>query len=146
METAVHDSGRGGLEFMRGPRPKESLQPTAEALQVCFCVGSIFILLSSSALAAGTQDANNPKEPLKLSNDRLSGLVRAEDAVPTRGGWGEWHRYFRGDTHGTKDMVVLAVTLKPGQAPHPPHHHAEEEFMILADGNGTWTLNSKEIA
>jgi len=74
-----------------------------------------------------------------------SGLVRGEDAVPTRGPWGEWRRYFRGDTHGTKDMVVLVVTLKPGQAPHPPHRHAEEEFMILADGSGTWTLGGKEI-
>jgi quercetin dioxygenase-like cupin family protein len=53
---------------------------------------------------------------------------------------------FPGDTYGTKDMVVLVVTLKPGQAPHPPHQHAEEEFMILADGTGTWTLDGKEIA
>jgi quercetin dioxygenase-like cupin family protein len=74
-----------------------------------------------------------------------SGLVRAEDAVPTRGDWGEWRRYFRGETHGTKDMIVLVVTLKPGQAPHPPHRHAEEEFMILAEGSGTWTFNGKEI-
>ena len=75
-----------------------------------------------------------------------SGLVRVEDAVPTRGPWGEWRRYFRGETYGTKDMVVLVVTLKPGEAPHPPHQHAEEEFMILADGTGTWTLDGKEIA
>ena len=74
-----------------------------------------------------------------------SALVRVEDAVPTRGEWGEWHRYFRGETHGTKDMVVLAITLKPGKAPHPPHQHAEEEFMILADGAGTWTLDDKEF-
>ena len=49
-----------------------------------------------------------------------SGLVRAEDAVPTRGPWGEWRRYFRGETYGTKDMVVLVVTLKPGEAPILP--------------------------
>jgi mannose-6-phosphate isomerase-like protein (cupin superfamily) len=42
-------------------------------------------------------------------------------------------------------MIVLAVTLKPGQAPHPPHRHAEEEFMILADGTGTWTLGDKQM-
>jgi quercetin dioxygenase-like cupin family protein len=75
-----------------------------------------------------------------------SGLVRAEDAGPTQGEWGEWRRYFRGETYGTRDMVVLVVTLKPGQAPHPPHRHAEEEFMILAEGSGTWTLDGKEMA
>jgi quercetin dioxygenase-like cupin family protein len=75
-----------------------------------------------------------------------SRLVRVEDAVPTRGPWGEWRRYFRGETHGTQDMVVLAVTLKPGQAPHRPHRHAEEEFMILAEGAGTWNVDGKESA
>src|SRR5262245_57501615 len=74
-----------------------------------------------------------------------SGLVHTEDAVPTRGEWGEWRRYFRGDTHGARDMVVLAVTLKPGQAPHPPHRHAEEEVMILAEGTGTWHLDGKDL-
>jgi quercetin dioxygenase-like cupin family protein len=74
-----------------------------------------------------------------------SGLVHREEAIPTRGEWGEWLRYFRGETHGTKDMVVLAVNLKPGQAPHPPHRHAEEEFMILAEGTGTWHLDGKEL-
>ena len=85
--------------------------------------------MAALALAAGGQVVKGPKEPQKIANGLVSGLVRADDAVPTRGEWGEWHRYFRGDTHGTKDMVVLAVTLKPGQAPHPPHRHAEEEFM-----------------
>jgi quercetin dioxygenase-like cupin family protein len=75
-----------------------------------------------------------------------SALIRVDDAVPTLGKWGEWRRYFRGQTHGTKDMVVLVVTLKPGHAPHPPHRHAEEEFMILAEGTGTWTLEGKESA
>jgi quercetin dioxygenase-like cupin family protein len=74
-----------------------------------------------------------------------SALVRGEDAIPTRGEWGEWRRYFRGETYGTKDMVVLVVTLKPGQEPHPPHRHAEEEFMILAEGTGTWHLDGKEF-
>jgi quercetin dioxygenase-like cupin family protein len=79
----------------------------------------------------------------RMEGSLASALVRMEDAVPTRGPWGEWRRYFRGDTHGTRDMVVLTVTLKPGQAPHPPHQHAEGEFMILAEGAGTWTLDGK---
>ena len=74
-----------------------------------------------------------------------SAVIRAHDAAPTHGDWGQWLRYFRGDTHGTRDMVVLAVTLKPRHAPHPPHQHAEEEFMILTEGSGTWTLNDKEM-
>ena len=112
--------------------------------------GSIPRILASIALVAvGFALARLVPPPLLAQGPTekplASGLVRGEDAVPTRGPWGEWRRYFRGETHGTKDMVVLVVTLKPGQAPHPPHQHAEEEFMILADGAGTWTLDDKEF-
>jgi quercetin dioxygenase-like cupin family protein len=100
-------------------------------------VGVGFLLARFSSLPSAAQGP--VEKPL------ASGLVRADDAAPTRGEWGEWRRYFRGDTHGTQDMIVLVVILKPGQAPHPPHRHAEEEFMILADGSGTWTLDGKEI-
>src|SRR5688500_1058641 len=92
------------------------------------------ILASAILLAAGFATARLVRAPIAaqpLAEKPLaSGIVRSEDAIPSRGEWGEWRRYFRGDTHGTKDMVVLAVTLKPGQAPHTPHRHAEEEFMI----------------
>ena len=108
-----------------------------------------YILASAALLAAGFAfarlipalvAAQAPTEkPL------ASALIRDEDAVPTRGEWGEWRRYFRGQTYGTKDMVVLVVTLKPGHAPHPPHRHAEEEFMILAEGTGTWHLDGKDF-
>jgi mannose-6-phosphate isomerase-like protein (cupin superfamily) len=101
-------------------------------------LGTIALLCMGGGCASYGQRRSPAGSPL------ASGLVRTQDAVPTRGEWGEWLRYFRGDTYGTKDMVVLAVTLKPGQAPHPPHRHAEEEFMILTEGAGTWHLDGKD--
>lgn len=71
-------------------------------------------------------------------------LIRANAAAVTSGDWGHWLRYLRGDTHGSRDLVVLAVTLKPNQAPHPAHRHAEEELMILAEGTGMWQLDGKQ--
>lgn len=97
------------------------------------------------AFAAGGQDGKDQVTPANRGQGLESALVRADDAAPTRGEWGHWLRYFRGDTHGTRDVVVLAVVLKPGQAPHPPHQHPEEEFMILAEGAGVWTLGDKEL-
>src|SRR5262249_41218314 len=112
-------------------------------------IGARRILLSSALVATGfgtaclvllrVQGEGRPEARLQ------SALVRVDDAAPTRGRWGQWLRYLRGDTHGTRDMIVLAVTLKPGHAPHPPHQHAEEEFMILAEGSGTWILDGKEM-
>lgn len=103
------------------------------------------VLVSAVLVAAGVAPARLTRPDPPAERPLASGLVRAEDAVPTKGDWGEWRRYFRGETHGTKDMVVLAVHLKPGQAPHPPHQNAEEEFMILAEGAGTWHLDGKEF-
>jgi len=103
-----------------------------------------WLLLVASGYAAARLWPQSTAAQAPPSKPIASALVRSDDAVPTRGDWGGWLRYFRGDTHGTRDMVVLAVTLKPGQAPHPPHRHAEEEFMILAEGSGTWHLDGKE--
>ncbi|MGH7455310.1 MAG: cupin domain-containing protein [bacterium] len=36
--------------------------------------------------------------------------------------------------------------IKPGQEIHPPHQHAEEEFLMIIEGQGTWHLNGKTFA
>jgi mannose-6-phosphate isomerase-like protein (cupin superfamily) len=103
-------------------------------------VDAAVVIVASAALHT-LQASRTTQTDRKLA----SALVRAEDAVPTRGPWGEWRRHFRGDTHGVKDLIVLAVHLKPGQEPHPPHRHAEEELMFLTEGAGTWHLDGKEF-
>jgi mannose-6-phosphate isomerase-like protein (cupin superfamily) len=103
-------------------------------------VDAAVVIVASAALHT-LQASRTTQTDRKLA----SALVRAEDAVPTRGPWGEWRCHFRGDTHGVKDLIVLAVHLKPGQEPHPPHRHAEEELMFLTEGAGTWHLDGKEF-
>jgi len=101
----------------------------------------------------GRQPSPNPKSPpppaarpaSSTAPTLTSALVRADVAAPTRGPWGHWLRYFRGSTRDTDDMVVLAVTLKPAQEPHPPHKHVEEEFLILSEGRGIWQLDGREF-
>jgi mannose-6-phosphate isomerase-like protein (cupin superfamily) len=92
-----------------------------------------------NALSAAAKEGQTKDSALE------SALVRADEAAVTSGDWGHWLRYFRGDTHGSRDLVVLGVTLKPGEAPHPPHRHAEEELMILATGKGVWQVGEKEL-
>src|SRR5262245_17848929 len=101
------------------------------------------LMLAACGLAVARLERPASAQP-PAGKPLASALVRSDEAVPTRGEWGGWLRYFRDDTHGTRDMVVLAVTLKPGHAPHPPHQHAEEEIMLLAEGSGTWHLDGKE--
>jgi mannose-6-phosphate isomerase-like protein (cupin superfamily) len=44
--------------------------------------------------------------------------------------------YFGGDTPASTRFVTGRFVLEPGQTPHPPHTHVEEEVMIVESGRG----------
>jgi mannose-6-phosphate isomerase-like protein (cupin superfamily) len=44
--------------------------------------------------------------------------------------------YVEGDTPGSTKFVTGRFVLDPGQTPHAPHTHAEEEVMIVESGTG----------
>jgi mannose-6-phosphate isomerase-like protein (cupin superfamily) len=44
--------------------------------------------------------------------------------------------YVQGDTPGSTKFVTGRFVLDPGQTPHAPHTHAEEEVMIVETGVG----------
>ena len=83
--------------------------------------------------------ADPPPKPLK------SGIVSFDDAKANQADWGEMRRYFTGETSGTKDVLTAVAIVKPGKAVHRAHRHAEEEYLILAEGSGTWSLDGKEF-
>ena len=80
------------------------------------------------------------KGPMKTAR------VSADDAAVTKEAWGELRAHFQGETYGLRDVLTGTVTLKPGQEPHPPHTHAEEEFLYITEGSGTWHLDGKDFA
>ena len=52
--------------------------------------------------------------------------------TPTR--TGESRRVFDAPTPTLEDLEMHITTLNPGESPHPPHRHAEEELMIIKEG------------
>jgi len=71
-------------------------------------------------------------------------IVAWEDAVPHRGDWGEMRFYFRGQTRGTRDVLVATAVVEPGKAVHRSHRHAEEEYLFIQEGTGVWFVDGKE--
>ena len=60
--------------------------------------------------------------------------------------WGELRLcHMAAETYGTKDTLVGYVILNPGKENHAPHQHAEEEFMEITEGQGTWHLNGNDL-
>jgi quercetin dioxygenase-like cupin family protein len=70
-------------------------------------------------------------------------MPAAKATVAESGDWGEFHAYYEGATAATPAMLVGYADIRPGHEIHPPHTHADEEFLYLAEGSGTWTLGEK---
>lgn len=51
--------------------------------------------------------------------------------------------YVEGDTPASSRFVTGRFVLEPGQTPHPPHTHVEEEVMIIERGTGEIVCDGK---
>ncbi len=72
-----------------------------------------------------------------------SGVVRWDDARSSRAEWGEMRRYFTAETLGTKNVLTAVAVVEPGKSVHRAHRHAEEEYLVINEGSGTWQLGEK---
>jgi quercetin dioxygenase-like cupin family protein len=51
--------------------------------------------------------------------------------------------HYNGPTDQLNGLCVGMAVLDPGASPHPPHRHPEEEFLIVASGNGEIYVEGK---
>jgi XRE family transcriptional regulator, regulator of sulfur utilization len=101
-------------------------------------VGSIAALLTGAAagFAAGRQ-----------TDSRLmkSVVFQWESVPPSPTSVGAVRRFIRAPTATLDELEFHVTTLDPGQSPHPPHTHPNEELILVKEGaveafaNGTWT-------
>ncbi len=101
-------------------------------------VGFAAILLAAGRTGAADKPEKQPR-PFK------SKVVTWQDARSIRDAWGEMRVHFAGETFGTKDAFTAVAVVEPGKAVHAAHRHAEEEYLILAEGSGVWYLDGREF-
>ena len=95
------------------------------------------ISLAAAGYAVGRAQGSTPL---------TSGVVQmSQTQVADSGPWGVFRRHFGGSTTATADVLSGVVELKPGQEPHPPHTHPDEEFLYVIEGSGTWSLEGRTI-
>jgi mannose-6-phosphate isomerase-like protein (cupin superfamily) len=51
--------------------------------------------------------------------------------------------HYNGPTNQLTGLCVGMAVLDPGASPHPPHRHPEEEFLIVASGDGEIYVEGK---
>lgn len=92
-------------------------------------------ILKTMALLAPLASAQGAKLP--------AATIGAGQAKLTREPFGEHRVYFDGATDQLKAMTAGSVRLNPGAAPHPPHQHDEEEFLLVTEGAGEISIEGK---
>jgi quercetin dioxygenase-like cupin family protein len=92
-------------------------------------------------LAAGGLPLAGAAEASRLAN----AVVDASQANVTHESFGDLRIFFQGPTAQLKMMTGGSLLLKPGQEPHPPHQHPEEEFMVITEGNGEFLVDGKKV-
>lgn len=73
-----------------------------------------------------------------------SAIVSEQQAHRVDSDWGTLYTYYEGESFGTTDGLAAVAVIKPGREIHPPHEHAEEEYLMVVEGEGTWSLDGKE--
>lgn len=96
---------------------------------------------------AGTQPhsgaANNPETG---ATSFTTAVVRADQAMVENAAWGRFLTYFAGDSSATHDNLAGVAEIRAGEEIHPPHQHSEEEFLMVLEGSGTWTVGDTSFA
>tara|TARA_B110000211_G_scaffold211970_1_gene251262 strand:- start:94 stop:516 length:423 start_codon:yes stop_codon:yes gene_type:complete len=95
--------------------------------------------LSLTAAAIFALPAKTADKPTQLT----SAIVSQKDAHITHYEGGDFHTYFYGDTPLTKVAITGVAVIKPNNEIHPAHQHPDEEYLMILEGSGTWTLNGK---
>jgi quercetin dioxygenase-like cupin family protein len=84
------------------------------------------LLLPALVAAAGVATARTPALPSKTYDF---------DDLPVRNnGANKSRTVLDGKTHGGFPVEMHITELAPGLAPHPPHHHAHEEMIMIREG------------
>jgi mannose-6-phosphate isomerase-like protein (cupin superfamily) len=92
-------------------------------------------LVALTATAARTAQGQSAKP---------SSIMSEQEAKRQDFEWGSLYTYAEGESYSSKDGLAAVAVIKPGQQIHPPHQHAEEEYVIVTEGTGVWSMNGKE--
>lgn len=84
--------------------------------------------------------------PPQRSDLQLSAIIAQQEAQRQDFDWGTLYTYYQKETSGTRDGLAAVAVIKPGWEIHPPHQHAEEEYLMILGGQGNWHLNGRESA
>ncbi len=97
-----------------------------------------FYLLIVSLIVAFSVNAGD-------QNQISTAVVTAKAAKEESFEWGKLRTYYAGESYSSKDALTAVAIINPGMEIHPPHVHSEEEYLMVLEGEGTWTVKGKDF-
>ena len=107
------------------------------------------LLLCSIALLFVTPASIQPPAgPAQVPPAQTAAPMRStafdwQEVTPQPTKVGEVRHFVDAPTPTLEQLEVHVTTLRPGEAPHPPHQHPEEELIIVKDGTVESSLNGQ---
>ena len=74
-----------------------------------------------------------------------TGVRTGTEAQAETSEWGTLVTYFAGNSYSATDSLTAVAIINPGMEIHPPHVHSEEEYLMVLEGEGTWSVKGKEF-
>ncbi len=71
-------------------------------------------------------------------------MSKAEAEVDKGDGW-TFYRYFTGSSYGVEKTLTGMAVIEPGKQIHPPHRHADEEYLLVTQGQGEWSVKGQRF-
>ncbi len=105
-------------------------------------IACVAVLSTTSSVTYAAPSASSAPHSMLLQSQVLTLKTAKTDQFE----WGTLITYFDKETHGTQDSLTAVAIIKPGLEIHPPHAHAEEEYLMVLSGSGQWTLNGEVFA
>ena len=104
---------------------------------------TVYSALIAASLAACSQ-ADVNKAQSHANGAGASVIISQSSVAADAADWGTFFPYFTDDTHVLKPVLVGVAKINAGDQIHPPHRHADEEYLMVTKGRGTWSLNGVE--
>jgi quercetin dioxygenase-like cupin family protein len=110
------------------------MDDTRRTLLESLPLGIAALVMASKALGAVDMQPGQPLQSLALP---FAEMKATGDATHTT------RQILNGVTHSGAHIEVHESTLAPGAMPHPPHHHVNEELILLSKGTIDMTIAGK---
>ncbi|WOI39285.1 cupin domain-containing protein [Alteromonas sp. CI.11.F.A3] len=109
-------------------------------LSVILCaLGSVSTALAADTLAV---KKNNTDKVISENSFKTQVIPQANAAIDEGEGW-IFYSYHNDETFGTSQSLAGMAVIKPGVEIHPPHEHSDEEFLLVTQGSGEWSVEGE---